>query len=272
MTRSGRPSASLRILQITDFHLLSDPQSTMLGINTEESLEAVLARVADFDFRPDIYLLTGDLVQDAEPATYRRLKDLLLKLPAPVYCLPGNHDEPVLMREILADDGRIFVEAHIALDGWDVICLNSTIPHQPCGYLPETELALLDERLEAIAPDRYVLISMHHPPMALASRWLDTMMVGNADALWARVEKYPNVRGLIIGHVHQALDDVIRGVRVLASPSTCFQFKPRNDDFAIDAVPQGFRWIQLDSDGTISSGVERVSGVPNGLDLDSIGY
>jgi Icc protein len=272
MTSAGQVSAPVQILQITDFHLLADAEAAMLGINTEASFEAVLERVAEFPFVPDLFLLTGDLVQDPVPQTYRRLKPFLDALPAPVYCLPGNHDDPAMMREYLADGRQIHFQPHIRLDGWDIICLNSTIPESPCGHLSERELSLLETTLQTIAHDRHVLVSMHHPPMALGSRWLDTMMVGNAAELWARLEQHPNVSGIIIGHVHQELDEMVNGYRVLASPSTCFQFLPRNDDFAIDPVPPGFRWYRLNADGSIETGVERLSHVPSGLDLASVGY
>jgi Icc protein len=244
----------------------------MLGINTDESFQMVLEQIREFPFKPDLFLLTGDLVQDAEASTYERLRTQLDQLPAPVYCLPGNHDDPELMQSVLEDQRQIFIQPHISLLGWDIVCLNSTIPNNPCGSLPKSELALLDETLSAIPAHHHALVAFHHPPFAVGSKWLDTMMIGNAEELWEVLERHETVRAIVLGHVHQELDEMIGRYRVLASPSTCFQFRPRSDEFAIDAVPPGFRWIRLGEDGRIDSGVERLTRVPAGLDTFSAGY
>jgi Icc protein len=264
--------AVIRIVQITDFHLLAKEHSRMLGVDTQASLEAVLQTVCEFREPPDVFLLTGDLVQDPEPATYRRLHRLLSELPAPVYCLPGNHDDVGLMAEALADGHFIFMQPRIALAGWDIICLNSTIANDPCGHLSDDELDLLDRLLLQIPPENHVLVSFHHSPVLTGSRWLDTMVLDNAGDLFERLERYPNVRGIIMGHVHQHLDVRRGSLRLLACPSTCFQFKPHSRDFALDPLPQGYRWLELHPDGHVETGVERLVAVPSGLDLASGGY
>ena len=40
------------------------------------------------------------------------------------------------------------------------------------------------------------------------------------------------------------------GVRYLTTPSTCFQFLPAVDNFAVDTRPPGFRWLDLVPDGS----------------------
>ena len=59
------------------------------------------------------------------------------------------------------------------------------------------------------------------------------------------------MRGLLFGHVHQALDQTHRGIRVLGTPSTCRQFLPDSDDFALDDRPPAYRRIALLADGGI---------------------
>jgi len=51
--------------------------------------------------------------------------------------------------------------------------------------------------------------------------------------------------------VHQAFDGLRRGVRLLATPSTCAQFQPLALDFAIDSRPPAFRTFDLNADGTL---------------------
>ena len=265
--QAGSP---IHVVQITDFHLHSDPDRTMMGINTDESLRAVIDSVREKHGTLDLLLLTGDLAQEPTVQTYQRLRRHLETLPAPCYCLPGNHDDSRLIRELLTR-GTIACESRILTGGWQIICLDSTVPNEAGGYLPPRQLDLL-ERLLADQPERYALICLHHSPLPTGSQWLDTMRLCNADELFALLDRYPNVMGSIFGHIHQALD-VMRGrLRLLASPSTCFQFKPYSADFALDELPPGYRWLKLYPNGEIETGVERLADVPAGLDITSAGY
>jgi Icc protein len=47
----------------------------------------------------------------------------------------------------------------------------------------------------------------------------------------------------------------MNGVRYMATPATCAQFKPRSDDFALDDKPPGYRVLELMPDGSIATEV-----------------
>ncbi len=47
---------------------------------------------------------------------------------------------------------------------------------------------------------------------------------------------------------------------MMSTPSTCAQFLPNSDDFALDSRPPGYRWLELSSDGSISTRVLWVEG------------
>jgi Icc protein len=260
----------LRIVQFTDFHLLADPVRTMMGINTDESFRAVLAAVRQGHWPADLCLLTGDLAQEARPETYQRLKRYLQEMQAPCHCLPGNHDDPRLMRDHLSG-GNVFTCFDVAFDHWRIVFLNSTIPGDPGGFLADEELERLQASL-ASCPERFVLVALHHSPVETGSKWLDTMRLANADRFLALLARYPKVRLVVFGHVHQAMDRHVGAIRLLSTPSTCFQFKPANGDFALDALPPGYRWIELCPNGHVDTGVVRLPELPSGLDMTSAGY
>ncbi len=77
---------------------------------------------------------------------------------------------------------------------------------------------------------------------------------------------------MLWGHVHQIFDDLRNGVKLMGTPSTCIQFNPNQDDFAIEKLPPGYRWLELMPDGRINSGVERLEKLPQGLDIGLSGY
>ncbi|CAL1239210.1 3',5'-cyclic-AMP phosphodiesterase [Candidatus Methylocalor cossyra] len=268
-SRAGTP-ASLRLLHLTDFHLLAESHQRMMGVDTERSLASVLEAALSAGPPPDLALFTGDLVQDPEASAYRRLRAQLRELPCPGYCVPGNHDDPKLLKEILPGD-NLHVQPHIGLGNWQVLCLDSTVPRQAHGYLAETQLQLLESWLDR-EPARYTLIALHHHPIPCGCRWMDTMVLQNADRFFAIVAQRPQVRGVVFGHIHQALDVVYRGIRLLGTPATCFQFKPNSAEFALDGIPPGYRRIELHPDGTLSTTLERLGTVPGGLDMGARGY
>jgi len=67
------------------------------------------------------------------------------------------------------------------------------------------------------------------------------------------------VCAVLWGHVHQAFEGERRGVRLLATPSTCAQFLPESDDFAVDHRPPAYRLLELRADGTMATALKWVT-------------
>jgi Icc protein len=117
------------------------------------------------------------------------------------------------------------------------------------GHLSPAQLQLLERELATATTP--VLVCLHHHPVPVGSDWLDHIGLGNAAEFFRIIDAHRCVRGILWGHVHQAFDGLHRGVRLLATPSTCAQFQPHAHDFAIDARPPAFRTLQLNADGTL---------------------
>lgn len=225
----------------------------MRGVNTDASLEATLARVRGDSRLPDLVLATGDLVQDETRAGYERFRELMKPLGVPVYCLPGNHDAPPLMQEIL-NDGPFQYCGQAVHDPWALVMLSTVVSNDDGGVLKSRELERLEQALDGTTAT-HVLVALHHHPVPMGSRWLDSVALRNAPEFFAIVDRYPAVRAIVWGHVHQTFDRQRGGVRLMSTPSTCAQFRPGSDSFALDTRPPGFRWIDLQPDGRIESTV-----------------
>ncbi len=245
---------SVNLIQITDTHIQADPAATFDSVDSARTLSMVMAHIRANE-RPGLILLTGDLVHDPSPAAYGRLLDLLHESPAPIYAIPGNHDNPVLMESVLTVPVRH--EREIQLNDWRILLLNSWLEGDHAGQLPTTELDWLDSRLNA-QPDTPTLIAVHHPPVAIGSRWLDAMGLNNGEALLAVLDRQPQVAGVIWGHAHQVFESERNGVQLLGCPSTCVQFKPGSQEYASDDLPPGYRRLLLKDDGGIDSQVIRL--------------
>ena len=261
---------AIRVLQITDTHLFASSSGCLLGLNTEQSLLAVIARIRASHLPADLILATGDLVHDGTAAAYRRIFRHLNNFGLPVYCLPGNHDEASSLQQSLGN-GQIRYTSDAHHGNWHFIFLDSTIADSEGGHLSEVTLQTLEAQLQS-APDDHTLVCLHHQPVLTGSRWLDTMAVDNREEFLAVIKRYPQVRGILWGHVHQQFDGMHNNVRLMSSPSTCVQFLPHSNRFAIDTATPGYRWLELHPDGRIETGVERIADLPGEIDMASCGY
>jgi Icc protein len=238
----------LRLIQFTDPHLYGSETETLRGIATLPALKAALADAKSSAWPPDALLVTGDLVQD-DPTGYMHIRRLFGSLGMPVLCIPGNHDEPVAMhRELRGEPFQ--VGGYTDYGSWRIVLLDSCLPGSASGLLSEQTLAQLEEALSS-AGGRHCLVTLHHHPIAMASRWLDRVGLENSSQFWNVIDRHDNVRAIVWGHVHQAYEGLRKNVRLLATPSTCAQFLPHAEEFALDRRPPAYRTLELRSDGSL---------------------
>lgn len=251
------PDRTVKILQISDSHLHAAADSRMRGVTTYATLLGVLEHVQrDARWAPDLVIATGDLVQDESRAGYERFRASLEPLDVPVLSIPGNHDDPKLMGEVLSS-GNFQVGGELRLGSWSLILLSTFLAGEDAGGLGPARLRGLRQALDAHS-GQHVLIAMHHHPLPMGSRWLDGVALRDAAEFLGIVDQHPNVRAVVCGHVHQESDRVRNRVRFLSTPSTCAQFLPGSEFFALDERPPGLRWLELRSDGSIETAVDWV--------------
>lgn len=246
----------MRLIQLTDFHLHEDPAARQGGVDTHATLAAVIDHARREQPAPDVVLATGDLTNNGEAGAYGRARSLLQGLPAPAYCLPGNHDHRETFAAALPGDG-VHISRSLCLGGWQVVLLDSTIPGEEDGRLSADELAALDDALQT-EPSLHALVCLHHHPVAVGGAWRDAVSLENPDDLFAVLDRHPRVRGLLFGHIHQPYEGARGGVRLMGTPSTCFQFVDDNGHLGIADDPPGYRTLTLAPDGAIESSVRWV--------------
>ncbi len=255
----------IRLLQITDSHLGGQPGEALLGMDTDASLGHVLSLLKQEQPSADLLLATGDISNGGSLASYQRFKQLTAGIARHALWLPGNHDLWSVMQQALPAAEELDRQADVG--NWHIIMLNSTTPGEVGGSFSTQELSFLRARLEA-SVDRHVLICLHHHPVAIGCDWLDEQLVSNADEFFALLDEFEHVRGLLWGHIHQTIDRERNGVQLMASPSTCIQFSPDSANFKLDRLNPGYRWLELHADGSINSGVSRVSAVDFDIDYE----
>lgn len=263
--------AKVRILQITDTHLFASQSETLLGINTYSSYHAVLDAVIAQQCEYDLVVATGDLAQDHSLEAYQHFAAGMKRLPVPCVWLPGNHDFQPAMVCALAEAAISPSKQVLVGDHWQILLLDSQVFGVPHGELSEYQLGWMERCLQAY-PERYTLLLLHHHPLPSGCTWLDQHGLRNPHMLAAILLRYPKVNTLLCGHIHQELDLDWHGRRLLASPSTCVQFKPHCTNFTIDAVSPGWRYLDLLPDGRVETQVFRLENDDFRPDMDSDGY
>ena len=246
----------IRVLHVTDPHLFADKSGKLRGTVSYSSLERVLGHYRRGDWSADLVMATGDLIQDDSAEAYVHFRDLLSGLELPVACIPGNHDVRPLMREALSDEPFSYCP-DLRIGNWLLASVDSCVDGKAGGRIGKQDLDRLNDIITGSDAD-YIAVFLHHPPVPMDSRWLDSVGLENAAALMGLLQSDERVRVTVFGHVHQAYDAQHDGVRFIGTPSTCTQFKPRSTLFAVDDTAPAYRRLLLLPDGQIETELEWV--------------
>ena len=260
----------VRFVQISDTHVFSDKEGSLLGVKTHESLQAVVTLLAQYRHEYDFIIHSGDLSQDYSAESYQVIIDCLDVLEKPIYFVPGNHDFPAVMDTIFPR-GNWLLDKQLVFQDWQLILLNSQKLKAVEGYLSDEQCLYLKDCL-AQYPEKYASIVLHHHPVPVGAAWLDRLGLENADAFWQVVRQFPNVKLVFFGHVHQAYAGMKDGVQCYAVPSTCIQFMRNQDAFGLEQLPPGFRLTTLHSTGQVSTSVIRLDQYVGRFEANATGY
>ena len=215
-------SGPILLAHLSDAHIGAD----WADRDPEAGLRAAVESVRSLRPRPAAVLMSGDLADNASDAEYERVRGLLAPVGVPVYVLPGNHDDRRALRRHFAlpgtDDEPI--QYSVDLGPARLIMLDTTRPGEDAGKLDADQLAWLDAELAAV-PRVPTLLAMHHPPLVTGVPAWDAICLPAADrrALRDVLERHPQVRRLVAGHLHCTMTGELAGRVVLTVPSTYVQ-------------------------------------------------
>jgi len=210
------------IAQISDLHIKVPGALAYGKVDTAKALERCVAELNAFEPRPDLVVISGDLVDTPTPEEYEHLWRLLAPLKIPFIGVPGNHDSREMMRAAFPD--RAYARSAGALDQartigpLDIILLDSHVPGQPHGVLEASTLQWLDATLSS-SQTRPALVFLHHPPFRTGIEHMDIQDLFNADELAAIVSKHPRVQIVAAGHVHRATLTTFAGAAATICPA-----------------------------------------------------
>jgi Icc protein len=221
--------------QISDLHIGPPGKLLFRRVDSAAMLARAVQEILRLPQKPDVMVITGDLVDTGHPDEYAHLRRLLAPLPMPYYLLPGNHDERAALRQAFPEHAYLrqwepFIQ--YAIDDWPLrlVALDTVIPGEPGGRLDQARLEWLGSALSR-EPRKPTLILMHHPPFPTFIAHMDGMVLEEPQALAAVVARHPQVERLLCGHLHRPIQFRFAGTLASTCPSTAHQV-------ALDTLPQ----------------------------------
>jgi 3',5'-cyclic-AMP phosphodiesterase len=215
-------SARVLIAQISDLHIKPPGELAYGRVDTAAALARCIRDLNRFAPRPDLVVISGDLVDAPLPAAYDHLVRLLAKLELPFAAIPGNHDGRERFRAALPGQGYAPTGAALNLmrtmGAVDIVLLDSSVPGAAHGELDAATLAWLDAALAA-SVERPALIFLHHPPFATGIGHMDVQNLRNAGDLAAIVRRHKRARLVAAGHVHRATTTTFAGIAATICPA-----------------------------------------------------
>lgn len=211
------------IAQLSDLHIRAAGVLYQNVADSNRMFAQALEHLHRLDRRPDLLLLTGDLVDEGSPQEYAMVRALLQASRIPYLVIPGNHDHRENFRAAFRDQAYLPSAGplHYCVDEHPVriVGLDSCLPGQHHGHIDAQGLAWL---AGVLAQDsaRPTLVMMHHPPFVSGIPYMDDYRYMASQPLADVIRQAPGVELVVCGHVHRTMLRRWAGTVVCACPST----------------------------------------------------
>lgn len=212
------------IAQLSDPHVRPRGELYQGVVDSNAQFAVAIAAVNAFDPRPDLVLLSGDLVDHGHDDEYAMLGELLAPLDIPLLAIPGNHDEREAFRRVFA--GRSWLPATGPIDyvvddrgPVRIVALDVTLPGLHHGVVSAEGAVWLD-RVLAAEPERPTIVMMHQPPFDTGIPYLDLYSCREGQRFSDVVARHRQVERVVCGHVHRFMQIRFGGTMLCTAPST----------------------------------------------------
>jgi len=214
------------IAHISDLHIAAPGEKAYGRVPTAENLVQCVEHINQQKPVVDLVLVTGDITYSGILTEAQLAAEILGRLKAPFYVIPGNHDDRAVLQEAFQARGCPAAGEFISygVDGFPLnfIALDTIIPGQPGGEVCQGRARWLDEQLRKAA-GKPTVIFMHHPPIKCGVLETDEDGFIGADLLGDVVGKYPNIERILCGHIHLSSHARWRGTVISTAPSMGLQ-------------------------------------------------
>lgn len=238
----------MRIAFITDLHIGLEGEDTY-GVDVRANFLNALETAREFN--PDLMVLGGDLCySEGDEQVYHWVKACMDAQGIPYEVIGGNHDITALLAGVFyphhtLHDNCLFFTREI--DHRKLLFLDTV-----AGEISPPQMLWLEEQLASATGE--LVVFMHHPPVLAGVPFMDQRYaLVNWQEVWRLFLAFPFPIHIFTGHYH--VDKVIRrqSVTVYLTPSCFFQIDPHAEPFKVDHYRIGFREIEWDAEGIMTT-------------------
>lgn len=198
----------MRLAHVSDLHLLPPGGiSPGKGTSPEDLARAVADDLASISAGIDLVVISGDLTEKADAASFGAFEEIFAAIGLPVVIVPGNHDGPAGFHGY-AQTSRTFAGWNITNRTVDIaefrfLGLDTCIERTTEGALDDAGLALVEQELARDSDSRLVIV-MHHPPLVLGLAQFDGFCrLENGERLLQMLQSASSPTIVLSGHVHR---------------------------------------------------------------------
>lgn len=257
-TSGTRPPPTHVIAHLSDPHLVAGDGLLAGRIDTRAQLRKALSRVEACGERIDAVVISGDLADRGDEASYELLRSIVEPVVERLGCAlvltGGNHDERRPMARVL--HGRDTDEPQDSVTtvrGLRVVAVDSAVPGYHHGGLSDAQYAWLADVL-ATPAEHGTLLVVHHAPITYRSpvmQLLDFRDVGRLRTVLDGTD----VRAVLSGHLHVTSFGTLGGLPVLVAGGVSYVDDvgaPRHLLMGVDG-PQSWNLVEVHRDGVVAT-------------------
>ena len=214
-------SGAFFLAQISDTHVRADD-------NGAAAAQLCRAMAQAKEYGAHAIVLTGDLVNDERPEEYTALAEVIRDPPAPLYLMPGNHDDRKYLRTAFAASHKYLPREgalSFAVEDFPVrlVALDATVPGETHAEFTKDHQRWLRKTLSK-QRRKPTMVLLHHPPFLTHDRLFDHIGLRNADQFARVIADHKQVTRIVCGHHHRvAVGQVAQATTVIA-PSTSWVY------------------------------------------------
>lgn len=239
---------TFHIEHLSDLHILRDYHDSMFGrlplqrtMTPDHYVQLALREAAAS--KPDLIVLTGDLVHEGTIEDYRLLKTLIKRYCGDIPVLPvlGNHDLKQCFYEGYLEETRedpYFYEYEQA--GYRFLILDTAEERNGCGVISEEQVDWLEEKLKKPAEIGTILLGHH--PLNSRQAWFHTTYPPRME----QILQNSDVIAYLCGHAHYGEDRTIFGIRQITAESCAFGVETVSSTDVIYTETRGYNscWLE----------------------------
>lgn len=175
------------------------------------------------EYRCDAIMLTGDLANDERAEEYAALAEVIANPPAPLFLMPGNHDDRARIREAFPDHKYLPKDGPLsyAVEDFPVrlVAVDQIVPGETHGLFTEQQARWLEKTLSK-KRRKPTIVALHHPPFLTHDLLFDKIGLMEPKRFEKVIAHHPQVTRIIAGHHHRVAVGQVAHAPVVVAPSS----------------------------------------------------